>query len=219
MTLPQTIIRFPEIKLQTRDAHKLRGFFGNLFRDHSPLLHNHLENEGFRYAYPQVQYKVIEGTPTLVGILEGAGLLKQLFLKIDELKIGDQDFKLRTKQIETTDFEIGISETKKQYKFLTRWMALNQKNHNKYLKMDGPEAKKLLCKTLTGNCLSFFKNMGYFAEQQIVIDGAFSERKTGFKNQRMLAFEGSFTTNVLLPDYIGLGKQVGRGFGTILKIS
>ncbi len=28
----QTIIRFPEIKLKTRDAHKLLGYFGNLFK-------------------------------------------------------------------------------------------------------------------------------------------------------------------------------------------
>jgi hypothetical protein len=33
----------------------------------------------------------------------------------------------------------------------------------------------------------------------------------------MLAFSGSFVCNATLPDYIGLGKAVSRGFGCIVK--
>ncbi|GAB3029743.1 hypothetical protein [Spirosoma pulveris] len=82
--IPITTITFPEIALRTRDAHKLRGYFGELFKEHSPLLHNHLEADmpaeadgavavKFRYAYPLVQYKVLDQVPTLVGL--GRGLL------------------------------------------------------------------------------------------------------------------------------------------------
>lgn len=73
MPIAQTVIRFPEIELRTRDAHKLRGYFGNLFREKSALLHNHMEGGEFKYGYPKVQYKVIDSTPTLVGIADGAG--------------------------------------------------------------------------------------------------------------------------------------------------
>ena len=59
MKITQTIIQFPDIRLQTRDAHKLRGYFGNLFKEQSPLLHNHFQDGSTRYAYPLVQYKVI----------------------------------------------------------------------------------------------------------------------------------------------------------------
>ncbi|MDZ7899258.1 MAG: CRISPR-associated endonuclease Cas6 [Arcicella sp.] len=34
----------------------------------------------------------------------------------------------------------------------------------------------------------------------------------------MMAFGGTFMTNALLPDYIGLGKSVSRGFGSIVKL-
>jgi len=37
MPATQPIIRFPEINLRTRDAHKLRGYFGNLFKEKSEL--------------------------------------------------------------------------------------------------------------------------------------------------------------------------------------
>jgi hypothetical protein len=78
-TIHQTIIRFPEIQLATRDAHKLRGYFGNMFQEYSPLLHNHLESGESAYRYPLVQYKVINRIPTLVGLNEGADLLINLF--------------------------------------------------------------------------------------------------------------------------------------------
>jgi len=34
----------------------------------------------------------------------------------------------------------------------------------------------------------------------------------------MLTFGGGFVCNVQLPDYIGLGKSVARGFGTITRL-
>ena len=38
MPLSLTLLRFPEIHLEKRDAHKLRGYFGNLFQE--PLILN-----------------------------------------------------------------------------------------------------------------------------------------------------------------------------------
>lgn len=217
MHLPQTIIRFPEIQLRTRDAHKLRGYFGRLFQERSELLHNHMGNGEFRYAYPQVQYKVIDSTPMLVGIKDGAGLLGELFLKINELNIDGQKYPVHQKNIEGKNVEAGISENSNTYRFETLWMGINQKNHNRYLIADELEKQHMLERVLIGNCLSFFKSMDHYVEEQIQVKGTFKEKSTRFKNNRMLAFEGMFTTNLLLPDYIGLGKSVSRGFGTIQK--
>ncbi|MTI87711.1 MAG: DNA repair protein [Balneolaceae bacterium] len=215
MTIPQTIIRFPEIKLRTRDAHKLRGYFGNLFREKSELLHNHMGNGEFRYDYPQVQYKVISGTPTLVGIKDGARLLPELFLKIRELKIGGRVYPIHQKNIEAHTISIGAAEEPRPYIFNTLWMSLNQKNHQRYQQADPEEKTDLLERILTGNILAFFKGMDHFVEERIQVNTMLHEKSTRFKNNTMLAFEGSFTANVQLPNHIGLGKQVARGFGTI----
>jgi hypothetical protein len=215
--LPQTIIRFPEIKLRTRDAHKLRGYFGNLFKEKSELLHNHMGNGELRYAYPQVQYKVIGRMPYLVGIKKGAGLLGELFLKIKELDIGGRKYPVHQKNIEGKNSEVGISEKSHTYRFETLWMGINQKNHNRYIIADELEKQHMLERILIGNCLSFFKSVDHYIEDQIQIKGTFKEKSTKFKGNQMLAFEGMFTTNLQLPDYIGLGKSVARGFGTIKK--
>ena len=85
--LPQTTITFPEIVLRVRDGHKLRGYFGNVFREHSELLHNHFADGSPQYRYSLVQYKVIDRVPMLVGLGEAAALLIELFLKIKVLDI------------------------------------------------------------------------------------------------------------------------------------
>jgi hypothetical protein len=38
---------------------------------------------------------------------------------------------------------------------------------------------------------------------------------TRLKSVEMLAFLGTFRINFLLPDHIGIGKSVSRGFGTV----
>lgn len=153
----QTIIRFPEIQLATRDAHKLRGYFGILFQEHSPLLHNHLESGESAYRYPLVQYKVLESVPTLVGLNEGADLLINLFLNIKVLEIGDRTYPVFQKNIESKMVNIGMSEDLHAYGFQTLWMALNQQNYTAWLSEDDEQKPKHLKAILVGNLLSFLR--------------------------------------------------------------
>lgn len=216
----QTIITFPEITLSQRDAHKLRGYIGNLFKDRSPLLHNHLEGEGkFRYAYPLVQYKVVRGLPMLIGYNEGAKLLMDLFLEIEEIQIGEITIPVPSKNIQCQEIQAAYSENLQQYEFQTLWMPLNQKNHKEYRNMDAAAQEQKLQVLLRNHILAAFKGLGIWleADQRIMCTAQMEERKTQFKDQKMMAFHGTFTTNAILPDYIGLGKSVARGFGTIKR--
>ena len=217
MLLSQTIIRFPEIRLQPRDAHKLRGYFGNIFREHSPLLHNHYETGELRYKYPLVQYKVLDRIPTLVAIEEGARLLTSLFLNIRELDIDGQKFEVFSKNIESRQVEAGFSDELHQYNFRTLWMALNQDNFKRFLEESKTGRQQMLDKILVGNILSFFKgiDLRLEKEQKLMAKVKVLEKSTRFKEREMMAFEGSFVVNAFLPAYIGLGKGVSRGFGTI----
>lgn len=213
-------IKFPEIKLQTRDAHKLRGYFGNLFKEHSPILHNHYEDGRFRYKYPSIQYKVINNVPTLIGIQEGAELLPSLFLKIKELDINGQKFSINAKNIALTNEKAGYSSSLHEYQFSTLWMGLNQINYAKYHKLESEEEKQdMLNAILVGHILSFFRNTGVElnANERLMAKVNLEEKSTKFKENKMIAFSGSFIVNALLPDEIGLGKAVSRGFGTIKR--
>jgi len=218
MQITQTIIKFPEISLKTRDAHKLRGYFGNIFKEHSPLLHNHFEDGTNRYAYPLVQYKVIKNVPVLVGLLEGASLLIALFLKIKQIEIEGVKYQVNSKNIESKINEIDDFKRLNEYRFETLWMALNQKNFQVYNKCGTREQKNdFLTRQLQNNVLSFYKGIGFYTQDRIMVSGKFHEKSTQFKNRNMLAFSGSFVTNATIPDFVGLGKSVSRGFGTVVK--
>ncbi len=219
MTISTLTLRFPDIQLAQRDAHKLRGYFGNVFKEHSPLLHNHFEDGRTRYGYPLVQYKVLGGVPTLVGIEEGGRLLGELFFRIGELDIEGRRYDVMQRDIRMQRTPIGYCAGPQRYRFETPWLALNEENYAAWRLEDEAQRDERLARVLTGNILSFFKGVGLRIgpEERIDIsDLALKAHQTNFKNQTMMVFKGSFSANALLPDGIGLGKSVSRGYGTVL---
>ncbi|MBV6440412.1 MAG: hypothetical protein EPGJADBJ_02081 [Saprospiraceae bacterium] len=218
--LPLATVTFPEIRLPQRAAAQLRGYFGTVFREHSPLLHNHYDDGQLRYAYPLVQYKVVGGVPMLVGLQEGASLLTELFFRMKTLRLDDREYPVMERDISFKTVPVGAAETLADYRFRTLWMPLNQQNYPEYLQKDTDERRAMLSRILTGNILSFFKGIGLFLPEGIRILTTVrpqEERLTGFKGQLMTGITGGFTANVLLPDFIGLGKSVSRGYGTVEK--
>lgn len=221
--LPITTIQFPELRLFARDAHKLRGYFGTFFRERSTLLHNHFVNEHgeerFRYSYPLVQYKVLQGTPMLLGLGEGSNVLADLFLEVRELNIGGTLYPILHKNIERNNFACGLSENLHEYTFQSPWFALNQANFDHYQTLFEKERLEMLQAILRGNILSFFKGVGIWLEGRVMTSLRITEDvPLQFKDRTMIGFRAEFTTNALLPDTIGLGKSVGRGFGAVRPI-
>jgi len=218
MKLHTTIIQFPEISLKTRDAHKLRGYFGNLFKEHSDLLHNHYASGESKYQYPLVQYKVVKNTPYLIGIEEGGVLLVDLFLKIKQISIENKVYTVNSKNITNKITEINEFTSLNEYKFETLWMGLNQKNHQEYLKLKFQQEKNaFLNKQVQNSILSFYKGIGFYTKDRIMVTSTLQEKSTKFKNKNMLVFGGTFVTNAILPEWVGIGKSTSRGFGTIVK--
>lgn len=218
--MQHTLLKFPEINLPTRAAHQLRGYFGDFFREKSPLLHNHYENGDPIYRYPLIQYKVVNGTPMLLGIGEGAPLLLKLFLEVNELKIADTIYPLEHKHLKCDEVEIGYSEQLHEYRFETLWMALNQRNFDRYHNTPAEEQNAFLERQLQNHILAIFKGLNIWLQphERIMVKAKLTTHRTQFKDKKMLAFGGTFVANVHLPPYIGIGKSVSRGFGTIRKI-
>lgn len=203
--------------MAARDAHKLRGYFGSLFQAHSPLLHNHLEGGGLRYAYPLVQYKVIDGMPVLVGLNEGAELLIQLFLEVKELVIDGRSYPLSHKDLRCDEVVAGYGEELRPYRFETLYMALNQENYPAFMRASAEEKRQQLNMLVRNHILAAFKGMGVWLapHERILVQAELEPRQTLFKNQSMVVFAGKFTSNAVLPKWVGLGKAVSRGFGAV----
>ncbi len=205
--------------LKPRMAEKIRGYFGNLYKDDT-LFHQHTGDGKLIYHYPRIQYKVIDGTPYLIGLEEGVESLKEKFIQIHEFRLDDKEYNVFEKSLEIENADLGIAQHQIWYRFLSPWYALNQENYKKYLKTDLQAKRSLLLKRiLIGNLLSLCKSLGEVVTEEVVVeDMNVFEYNFNLDNTPVLGFKGEFQVNFNIPNYLGLGKSVSRGFGTIQTI-
>ncbi len=199
-------------------AHELRGFFATKFTEYTEL-HQHNADK-FIYRYPVVQYKMIGNTPMVIGINAGAEVLKQIYDEYQEIRLGANTYPIVERGITVRDEEFGISEKIRTYEFVTPWLALNQENYQKFYTLKGIEERdEFLWRILIGNIISMSKSMGYDVPGQIKCDADVHFRKDRLKDVSVMTFTGKFHANFLIPDYLGIGKSVSRGFGAVKQLS
>ena len=201
-------------KFSKSSAKALRGYFGNFFRKIVEF-HNHLDQITFNYKSPNIQYRVIDGNLSILGINEGGDILLKSIeeIKLDEIILDGIDNKIKEKEIKITFPELEIKDERYDYKFESFWIALNEENYKKYQK-----GEFSLDNQLRNNILEFFKLSGVQATKRIIAVGEFEEHKIIEKDIVILGFTGTFKTNVNLPDLIALGKRKSVGFGIIKRI-
>jgi hypothetical protein len=198
---------------------KLRGFFATRFNEYT-LLHQHMGDQ-FVYKYPLIQYKVLDGSAKVLGINEGVDVLKEIFDKYESVKLGESEYKVYERQLSVREQEVGFSDKFHKYAFLSPWFALNEENFPKYLKANPDERQDMLRRILRNNILSMSAGVGNPVEKdkEIKVDVKLRETRSRFKGKEMFSFRGEFVVNFIIPDLLGLGKSVSRGFGTVKSLS
>ena len=200
-------------------AAKLRGFFATRFTEYA-LLHQHIDVDKLLYKYPRIQYKILEGAAIVLGIEEGADVLKEIYDKYDAITLGESAYTIVERGITIKEEEFGISPEILSYEFITPWIALSQSNYQRYVKSKRDERRELLRRTLIGNILSASKGLEYVVLDDIKLEiGRLRRRKCELKGTSFIGFLGKFMVNFAIPDYMGLGKSVSRGFGTVKRVS
>jgi hypothetical protein len=222
MSHRQTILSFPELRLPASEGHRLRGYFGNAFKQHSPLLHNHLEDGSLRNGYPLVQYKMIRRIPTIVGLDDGADLLLELFSDIEEIRIADQVLDARAKQLSHQQIKpTFLSEDLISYQLESPYRGISQDQYPRWRALDTDEERFVFVqKSLIGHLLMVFKGLNIWLSEheRIIAYPRFQTILVKMKGIKVTAFTGDFVTNVSLPDYIGIGKGTSRGYGVIRRM-
>ena len=198
-------------------------FRGSIIRlsDNASFFHNHQE-EGFRYAYPLVQYKRIDGHAAVLGINEGGEAIERLFKDRVryECQLGNRQVEMELIGIRSEKVSIHCMEQDCIYS-IKGWLPLNRENYRNYLSADGlAEQIAMLERILIGNILSFAKGLGVFFEIPVRcrIFQLENEKSFNYKNVGLLSFSAKFRTNVSLPAYIGLGKSVSINNGVVTPI-
>jgi hypothetical protein len=208
---------FDDLDIQSKE---LRGAIAGLCPNEI-LLHHHYEDGTFKYNYPLIQYKHVQKRCLIVGIEQGAKVIYGLDLLGKALLLFHQEYRILKKDLLFQESPYGITNAILSYSFLTPWLALNEKNYEKYQKLGSWQKKKqLLENILIANIISISKSLKYTVPRPIQanivkIKGV----PTSLKGTPMLGFLGTFSVNFEIPDYWGIGKSVSRGFGTVKRIS
>lgn len=209
------------VYLKPSQIHKFRGFVGNAFKNYD-LIHNHdLKTGKPIYRYPLIQFKVIDKKPAIIAITDRAvNIFSEIFMKLDKIVIEDTVIPVFEKDLKVEEVEFGYSDEIFMYEFVSPWIGLNQKNFIKYNNAGREEKKEILKRVMTGNVLSMAKYLDCWLskDQKIKIDHKLKETKVNLKGKSMTGFNGIFKTNFCLPDYLGIGKSVSRGFGAIRMV-
>ena len=205
-------------------ATQFRGFIGSEFKKYIELHHHLTSNDEKKlvYGYPKIQYKVIQNRAIVLGIgEENISILKNLVLNLNKIVLGDNTYRIieiRT-DYQESEFSITNQDELHTYKFQSPWLALNPKNYEKYMNLSRDGKHNLLKEILIGNILSMSKYLSYTVPSQIKVDIDVRPLKILFKNVNMMGFKGKFKINFLIPNYLGIGKGVSRGYGSVKKIN
>ncbi|MBO4379955.1 MAG: hypothetical protein J5784_03025 [Muribaculaceae bacterium] len=211
---------FFDLKLTDRDIPLFRGaVLSCIGVENSLLFHNH-SGDKYRYSYPLVQYKRLQGNAAIVCIGDGVDQIGRLISEEhDALHIGQRVEPFIITSVRPARVLLQLWRTSFNY-HIHNWLPLNPKNYHIFNQIDG-EAEKVLFleKILKGNLLSMLKGLGVFLEDELIvkITRLGNPKVLHYKGTGMTSFCPDFKSNLLLPNYIGIGKNASIGFGIIYR--
>jgi len=187
----------------------------------SLLFHNHL-GDGLRYGYPLIQYKVIKGKAAIVCIGKGTESVWDFFAGNNfDLILGTRKVVATVDSINDASTEITVSDDICCKYSIHSWLPFNQENYHQFKTTESLTKKiDMLNQILTGNILTMLKGVGIMLKERITVDiMSISDPKyVEYKDIRLLSLDAIFQSNVIIPEYIGLGKHTSLGFGTVTNL-
>lgn len=214
------IIRFNN-NISPTDIGAFRGAVINALEDKDILFHNHkLDENGFRYSYPLIQYKRINKKAAIFCLEEGTQSIGKFFLDSDlTLNLNGEKFEFEVDSVKAYNHQLQVWNSDFKYS-IRKWMPLNQENYEQYEKLESVAEKSIFLENiLKANILSLAKGVNIFFDKQVEckITKLSEPRITHYKNVKMIIFDAEFLTNVSIPNYAGLGKGVSVGYGVTVR--
>ena len=211
--IKSVVVRLSTDKPVRKTSYQVKGVLMKEFPDNPiiPFINGSYRNN---YLYPRVQVKILNEQIYLIGIKEGVEPIESIAEKLDIMNFGNITFKVEDVVTEVSDDGLGSTDKTIQYKFLTSWIALNQINLKRYKALTDKDRLILLRRLLSQNIAFVGKEVGLALEERIFVDlnleslqvNLMDEGKTG-------CFNGEFRTNFILPNFIGVGNGITKGYG------
>jgi len=213
--IKSVIVRVLTDKPVRKTPYQVKGVFMRQYPDEPviPMLDGTYRD---RFLYPRVQVKILNEQIYIIGIHEGADAVLSLTKKFDIFDFGNITFEINDFNVEETNQQFVPSSRLVRYRFLTPWVALNHMTGGRYRFLTNQEKPSFLNRLLGQNIIFLANEVGIRLEDEIytkvkvtsLFPRPVDENKWG-------AFMGEFKTNFVLPNYIGIGNGITRGYGTV----
>ena len=209
------VVRVVTDKPVRKTPYQVKGVFMRQYPDEPiiPMLDGSYRD---RFLYPRVQVKILNEQIYIIGIHEGVDPVLSVAEKFEMFDFGNITFEVQDCDIENVDQQFIPSSRLVRYRFITPWVALNHMTGGKYRFLTNQEKPSYLNRLLGQNIIFLANEVGINLE-----DNIFTKVKVSSLFPRPVdenkwgAFMGEFKTNFVLPNYIGIGNGITRGFGTI----
>lgn len=220
MTLPLFTLFFEPVNPLEFSLPEFRAALTREFAEHRASA-EHAEYTGqVVYRYPAILCKQLRNDLVVIGLCQGAGFLQDLAGKNPELLPGKNSCRIVLRDPGIRNEEFGITGRMYEYEILTPWLALNQQNAKKFYDLKGKPARDaFMQKILTAQLNTLAKSLDYTHSEPITCTARVRFIRERIDRENMIVFLGKFTTNLCIPDYLGIGQSVSSGYGTIRKIS
>ena len=213
-----TVLRLSTDKPVRKTPYQVKGVF---IKKHAsepitPMLDGTYRK---KFSYPRVQVKILNEQIYIIGIKEGVEPVLSIPDKIKELDFGNITFAINDFKEETLKQQFALSGTVVRYSFLTSWAALNYVTGKKYRSISFKRKSSYLNKLLGINLMFLAKEMGVSIDKGIYTKLEIPNlHPKSIDDNKWKSFKGDFKTNIILPNYIGLGNGITRGYGTISRL-
>lgn len=215
--VPVRVLRLYTSRAFTHTGTHLRGAVINQFVDRE-LLHNRREDGVARL--PEVRFVVHERIPHVVAIGQGRDEIFDLYRTMERIPVPGGSYRITSAELLDEPIDVGVRPKLFRYQSSTHWLGLNQKNHRAYVAaIDKEDRRELLQRVLIGNFLMALRQLGVNLTQEERILASiedWKERTIEVRGNLFVGFHLQFTTNLLWSHWIGVGKQVAKGFGRFL---
>lgn len=198
-----------------KTPYQVKGVLMRQFADSNivPMLDGRYRE---RFLYPRVQVKILNEQIYIVGIHEGVDSILEIADQFEFMDFGNITFQVLDVDREEHTDRFQPSNRLIRYRFITPWVALNQTTGSRYRYLNNADRVTYLNRLLGQNIVFLAREMGMYLEDRVYTKISLTSLfPKPVDENNWGAFYGEFRTNFILPNYIGVGNGITRGYGTL----
>jgi hypothetical protein len=194
----------------------LRRFLNNGLQEYTAA--NRKDMAGFIHRYPALQCRQAKTGVLVVGIAQGADFLHGISADRPGLGSDGNACTITRRDPLVREEPFGTAENPVAYEFLTSYLALNQQNQKKFYDLKGKEGRDaFLQMILAGHLATLAKSLDYIPDVPVTCTAKLRFRHERVGRENAIVFYGRFSTNLSIPDNLGIGQSVAQGYGAVCR--